>query len=221
MSKNNKFKKIDHTGQRFGKLVVIEQAGKTKQGYYRWRCKCDCGNEIVCSGAHLRSGRTRSCGHCYRLEYEQIEGHVKCTANTTGSFFLFDVEDYDRVVGYNWRMSEYGYVSCWKDNEVVKLHRLLLDAPVNLFVDHINGCPNDCRKDNLRLVTPHENAFNTRLYKNNKTGYKGVFWHERMRRFQASIRFSGKHIHLGFYDSPLDAAHAYNNAASTYFGEYA
>lgn len=53
---------IDITGQKFGKLTVIERAysGKNRQVY--WRCKCDCGNEAIISGVQLRSGRTRSCG---------------------------------------------------------------------------------------------------------------------------------------------------------------
>lgn len=56
----------DMTGQRFGKLVVLEQAEDeiTKKGmrHIRWLCKCDCGNEIVTRGTALRSGHTRSCG---------------------------------------------------------------------------------------------------------------------------------------------------------------
>lgn len=49
-------------GQRFGKLIVIERVGKNKQGNYCWKCSCDCGNETVVSGSHLRKNAIKSCG---------------------------------------------------------------------------------------------------------------------------------------------------------------
>jgi hypothetical protein len=54
------------TGQRFGRLVVIERDG-TKHGQANWRCRCDCGGKSVVGGYELRSGSTKSCG-CLRSE---------------------------------------------------------------------------------------------------------------------------------------------------------
>lgn len=53
----------DITGQRFGKLVVIEQdfGAHPRKGAY-WRCKCDCGKESVVLGNRLRNGNTKTCG---------------------------------------------------------------------------------------------------------------------------------------------------------------
>ena len=59
-------KKIDLTGQRFGRLLVIREAGR-KNGHVAWLCRCECGNEIVVSGDNLRRERTQSCG-CLRRE---------------------------------------------------------------------------------------------------------------------------------------------------------
>lgn len=58
---------IDLTGQRFGRLVVIERAGSSTSGFALWRCRCDCGKEIVVRGPLLRNGTTKSCG-CFRSE---------------------------------------------------------------------------------------------------------------------------------------------------------
>lgn len=52
----------DITGQKFGKLTVIENVGKLDGRRYSWRCICDCGNEKIVLGASLRSGNTKSCG---------------------------------------------------------------------------------------------------------------------------------------------------------------
>ena len=64
-------KKIDLTGERFCKLVVIREAGR-KNRNVAWLCKCDCGAEVVISGDSLRGERTKSCG-C--LSRERITKH--------------------------------------------------------------------------------------------------------------------------------------------------
>lgn len=55
---------IDLTGQRFGRLTVIQRSGSGSGGSAMWRCLCDCGTEVVVIGQSLRQGLTRSCG-CY------------------------------------------------------------------------------------------------------------------------------------------------------------
>lgn len=52
----------DSTGQRFGRLVVMERSGVTNSGQATWKCRCDCGRITVKSGACLRGGITKSCG---------------------------------------------------------------------------------------------------------------------------------------------------------------
>lgn len=53
---------IDLTGQRFGRLVVLEKSESSRPRFLRWLCKCDCGVEHVVLGAALRGGNTLSCG---------------------------------------------------------------------------------------------------------------------------------------------------------------
>lgn len=60
-------KRLDLEGQRFGRLLVISEAGKHKNGNYTWNCLCDCGNSCVIAGSNLKSGGTVSCG-CRRRE---------------------------------------------------------------------------------------------------------------------------------------------------------
>ena len=50
------------TGQRFGRLLVLERAGSTEQGRACWICKCDCGEITVKQGKLLRNGHCKSCG---------------------------------------------------------------------------------------------------------------------------------------------------------------
>ena len=69
--KCDKTNTINEIGNRYGKLVVIERIEKNDLPGAFWKCKCDCGNETIVSGTHLRSGTTRSCG-C--LKYESHNG---------------------------------------------------------------------------------------------------------------------------------------------------
>jgi hypothetical protein len=52
----------DHSGQRFGRLTVIERAANDRWGNARWSCSCACGNELIVRACSLRGGSTRSCG---------------------------------------------------------------------------------------------------------------------------------------------------------------
>lgn len=66
----------DLTGQRFGRLVVLEDAGRSCGGKVRWLCRCDCGGTTTVIGGNLKSGRTSSCG-CIRAELskKRVETH--------------------------------------------------------------------------------------------------------------------------------------------------
>lgn len=61
---------IDHAGRRYGRLTVIEQAGRSKDGHVLWKCRCDCGTECAVQSNNFRPGArkgTQSCG-CLRSE---------------------------------------------------------------------------------------------------------------------------------------------------------
>lgn len=67
-----KFK--DRTGERYGRLIVLEYYGKDKRGKHLWRCKCDCGNEKVVVADNLSSGKSNSCG-CLKREFLARKGN--------------------------------------------------------------------------------------------------------------------------------------------------
>jgi hypothetical protein len=64
----------DITGQVFGRLVAIEQVESDKQGQSRFRCRCDCGQEIIARAANLKNGNSRSCGCLAREAAAQRAG---------------------------------------------------------------------------------------------------------------------------------------------------
>lgn len=77
-------KKIDLTGQRFGKLTVIKESAERKGGRVCWECQCDCGNVVVVKGLSLKNGDTKSCG-CLRTDDEIGKRYGKWTVIERGS----------------------------------------------------------------------------------------------------------------------------------------
>ena len=61
MSRAEKIR-LDLIGQKFGELTVVEFSHISKHQKTMWKCKCDCGTEIIVQGSHLKSGHTTSCG---------------------------------------------------------------------------------------------------------------------------------------------------------------
>ena len=77
---------IDLTGQRFGRLVVLEKVDYNdtpQRCEAKWRCQCDCGNIVEVRGTSLRKGATRSCG-CLHNELASNQFRIDETGNTYG-----------------------------------------------------------------------------------------------------------------------------------------
>ena len=72
-------KLIDLTGQRFGRLTVVERAenyvAPNGRQAARWVCLCDCGNKTTVVGGDLRTGRTKSCG-CFEQESRYLSRNI-------------------------------------------------------------------------------------------------------------------------------------------------
>lgn len=88
-------------------------------------------------------------------------------------------------------------------------------------VDHRNGDGTSNRWLNLREATKAQNAANTGLGRNNRSGVKGVSWDADRGLWSSRIHVAGKHIHLGRFDVLEAAAAARRNAEITYQGDYA
>jgi hypothetical protein len=91
--------------------------------------------------------------------------------------------------------------------KTVKLHRWILDAPGRMVVDHINGDSLDNRLCNLRIATVSQNSQNRNgLDSSNTSGFRGVSWDKRHKKWYAYLTVNKKRIFLGRYDSKIQAA---------------
>jgi len=152
---------------------------------------------------------------------------------TQGKVALVDDADYDSLMAMGkWYCTSKGYaaktiqIGSWRRGEKKKykrllMHRVVINAPDNMQVDHKFGDKLDNRKENLRLCTASQNQGNSATGKNNTSGYKGVVWHTKAGKWNGQIRIRGKKIHLGTYVDKSEAAKAYNAAALEHYGEFA
>ena len=88
------------------------------------------------------------------------------------------------------------------------------------IIDHVNRCTSDNRWENLRVVTDKQNSYNRSPRKNTTSRYKGVHFVKHMKKWVARITKNGDSEYLGFFESEIDAAVAYNRRAKELFGPY-
>lgn len=231
----------DLTGDKIGKLTAIRRVenkrspnGKT---IVMWECQCDCGTITIVPSSGFKHGDYKSCG-CSRIEHQKqnwkreskntydLSGDYGIGYTPKGEKFYFDLEDYDKIKDHTWSLNSSGYLSTRtfknRQNKTHLMHRVIMNAPKNMMVDHINGSSTklDNRKSNLRLVTPAENAMNAIASKNNTSGIKGVSWSKSSNKWYATIGVNYKTINLGKFDLIEDAINARLEAEKKYFGEY-
>jgi hypothetical protein len=110
-----------------------------------------------------------------------------------------------------------GYLPVTKGQkrELVQLHRWILNPRSFECVDHINHDTLDNRKCNLRIATFSENLQNRISVRSDSyTGIKGVTWRKHANKYQAHIKVNGKFVHLGYFDSTIEAEDTVNEARS-------
>jgi hypothetical protein len=148
---------------------------------------------------------------------------------TRGLFAAVSPEDYERVMEHNWRsqLSRYGRVDAVVSRSLVsrtrymRLQNFVLGfdkLPVNTVVDHWNRNVFDCRRANLRLCTPQQNACNC-SHKIGWSGYIGV-QQTPSGKFEARITQGRKHFNLGTFLIAEEAARVRDAAARAQFGEF-
>ena len=146
-----------------------------------------------------------------------------------GKVIHIDDEDMHILSKYNWYINSsdniryYVVAKVYNKGKVtnIKLHRILLNPPRNLYIDHINGNGLDNRKSNLRVCTNQQNQRNARKKRTASSIYKGVSFVKARSKFRAYIVVNNKQTGLGQFSNEIDAAKAYDQKAKELFGEFA
>jgi AP2 domain/HNH endonuclease len=145
---------------------------------------------------------------------------------------LIDAEDAPLITPYRWYASYDGerWIAARGERlghgvgapvRTIYLHRVLIDAPPEMGVTHLNGDTLDNRNANLRLCTRSERGAKRRRNLNNTSGYRGVSYDAHSGLWRAVVRSHGLYVSAGYFKTPEEAARAYDTTASELFGEFA
>lgn len=219
---------IDLTGQKFGRLTVLKRV-ENKGNQTCWLCHCSCGREKVVTGKNLRKGNTKSCG-CLQIEARynkkklnkyNLSGDFGIGYDSKGKEFYFDLEDYDKIKDYTWIVDNHSYPRAKINGVVVGLHSILIEHKENTLVDHINGNPQDNRKQNLREATYAQNGMNKKFMTTNTSGIMGVYLNKKGNFWCAQISVDNKIVYVGGSRDKEKAIKARLLAEKEYYGDFA
>ena len=124
------------------------------------------------------------------------------------------------LISSSWYLTTKGYVRTYRN---IVLHQIIAELKFGKLlndktIDHINRDKLDNRESNLRLATASENSANKNILPN-ASSFKGVY--KNYDKFVAQICVNNKVKHLGRFNTPEEAAKAYNEAATLYQGDFA
>lgn len=180
----------------------------------------ECGGPVV-------SHTAKRCRACYTRPRPLIDNGdgTHTVPLTRGAVAIIDSADAPLVAPHRWQLNSAkgrpDYASTAVGRKMVYLHRLILGAGPDEFVDHIDRNTLNCRRENLRLATPQQNMANVSRRSTSTSPYKGVARRVDGKAWVARIQFNGKGVHLGSFTTAAAAARAYDRAAVYYFGEFA
>lgn len=119
----------------------------------------------------------------------------------------------------NWRKTHYGYAVRSIDKKL--LHHVIQPIEKGYVTDHIDGNTLNNLVSNLRVCSQADNSKNQAVKSNNTTGYKGVCYDKKLKKYVARVKSNYRYYSAGYFVDAVEAARAYNILAEKLHGEYA
>jgi HNH endonuclease/AP2 domain len=145
---------------------------------------------------------------------------MKLIPLSKGKFAKCDDENYELVSHHRWYENE-GYAITYQKGKRIRMHRLIMNAPDGVDVDHRDHDKLNNQKSNLRLCTLTQNNQNGKLRKDNTSGYKGVSLDRSTGHWRALMYANGQAHYSGQFLEKHHAALAYDLWAIDLHGEFA
>jgi len=149
----------------------------------------------------VKHNRYIDCGNYFKIEL------YAPYSRTVVAYALISPQDVAKAQKIFWRVSDRGYARGYSkelDKEVF-LHKVVTNTQPDILIDHINRMKLDCRRENLRIASKSANAFNSKVPVNSATGYKGVSFDKKKKKYRAYIKVGQRQIWLGYHGSIADA----------------
>lgn len=145
---------------------------------------------------------------------------------TQGKVALVDDEDFEELNRFKWTAfkarKKYYVIRRDGEGKGFLIHREILKiTDAKIEVDHIDGNTLNNTRANLRPVNKSQNMCNrTGVASHNTSGFRGVVYDKVNKNWISKLGFRGKSIHMGRFDTPEEAAKAFDKKAKELFGEF-
>ena len=196
-------------------MVFATEKSKQKTRYGMYKCGF-CGTEFKANTYDINRGDTKSCG-CYHIKRVR-EGKTKHGMTDTRLYAVWaNIKDRTlnlKHIQYN-DYGGRGIIICdeWK-NDLMSFYNWAMsngyEENKGLSIDRIDNDGN-YEPSNCRWTTQTIQTRNQRIYKNNSSGYKGIHFDKKLGKYRAKICVNKKRIHLGYFQTTVEGAIAYNN----------
>ena len=203
---------IDRTGMRFGRLLVLEEAGRTGLKKVLWKCVCDCGNEVLRTSGDLVTGNSVSCGCYLKEKITKHGGWNKSSYNTWRAMMRRCNNPKDKDY---FRYGGLGVKVCPQWHEYTNFAKDMGEPSGAETLDRIDPY-GDYELKNCRWASLPTQARNIRVPKDNKSGHIGV--HFRNKKWYAEITVGKKKFYSKAYQHIEAAAAARKELERLHWG---
>mgnify|MGYP003289292470 CR=1 FL=1 len=188
---------------------------------------CDyCGKEFYRNKGEIKKAKYHYCS--MECKYKDSIGEndiiqhddfieILCNYKNMIMSVYIDKEDYEKITNKIHIYKKEKDTTFYAKHKNTFLHRIIMNCPENMVVDHINHNGLDNRKSNLRTCTIKENNRNRQIGKKNTSGYIGVYWSKKLNKWKAELEKDNKSYHGGYFDKKEDAVNARKNLEKLYW----
>lgn len=218
-------KKLDLTGQNFGRLTVLRDSGERGNGMVIWECECECGNLTKVRSGNLQSGHIKSCG-CLRMEISRTSikntpthsGEKNLIGKKFGRLTVISIDESFTKKDRHW------FCECECGNKCSAWG-------INLKNGHSRSCgclqsetSRDSIKNAHKWAKENDLKENTKLSsltmkvgKRNTSGVKGVSFDSKRNRWRAQLKIKGETVLNKRFETFAEAVNARKDAEEKYF----
>lgn len=205
-------------GQTFGKLTVIEESGRGKRNETLWKCSCECGGTISDAvTSELNRGSRTHCGCVYQGS-SGSQGRSKSPEYQTWSAMLRRCNNPSDQAYPNY--GGRGIIVCkeWESSFDQFIRDMGERTSPEHSLDRIDNNGN-YEPDNCRWTNNNIQSRNTRTFKNNTSGIKGIHQVKSTGKWNVRINANKKRHNLGYFINKIDAINARRAAENKYWGK--
>lgn len=206
-------------GNKFGKLLVLEEVSSDVKNHRKYLCECDCGEHCIVIANNLKKGNSTQCKRCSTIARKEKTTTVNSSLDKK-TYKVYRSMINRCITDHNYFSRGISVCNRWLE-EIDGFRNFLEDmgpSPEGMSIDRIDN-DKGYYKENCRWTSSSVQNHNKRKRKDAKTSeYIGVSYFEKHAKWAMQIMFEGSRITKMFEDE-LSAAIYYDNLSEKYYND--